>query len=55
MKFKKVFVVGLPSEATDKDILASFTKFGPVQDARVQLDHKTNKSRGFAYVVFKHK
>lgn len=49
---KKVFAGGLPWEAVDSDLSASFSHFGPVEDAKVIMDKDTGKSRGFGFVTF---
>ena len=51
---KKIFVGGLPAEATDKEFAEYFAKFGEVKDAVVMVDRATSRSRGFGFITFEH-
>ena len=48
----KVFVGGLVAHASAQDLHAHFSVFGPLSDAVVMMDRKTNRSRGFGFVAF---
>jgi len=48
----KIFVGGLPKEATNEDLARYFSKFGLVQQAVVKIDSITYASRGFGFVLF---
>lgn len=54
LEAKKIFVGGLPSEATEKEFAEYFSKFGQVKDAVVMVDRATNRSRGFGFITFEH-
>lgn len=49
---KKLFVGGLAWATTEESLLSAFSKFGPVQEAKVILDRETGRSRGFGFVTF---
>lgn len=48
----KLFVGGLPQDATCEDLKAAFGGYGAVADAVVMVDRRTNRSRGFGFVRF---
>lgn len=48
----KVFVGGLPQNATSQDLRNHFESYGAVSDAVVMMDTYTNRSRGFGFVCF---
>ena len=48
----KLFVGGLSWDTTSEDLLAAFSRFGPVMEATVIADRDTGRSRGFAFVTF---
>jgi len=48
----KIFVGGLPPEATKTSLTEYFSEYGEVQDCIVMLDNITQRSRGFAFVTF---
>lgn len=48
----KMFVGGLPHEATKADLQAYFCKFGRINECRVLYDGNTGNSRGFGFVLF---
>jgi len=48
----KIFVGGLPQEATAEDLRACFTAYGPIADAVVMVDRRTKRSRGFGFIRF---
>jgi heterogeneous nuclear ribonucleoprotein A1/A3 len=50
----KLFVGGLAEDVTEIDLLAYFSNFGKVVDKQIKIDPKTQRSRGFGFVTFKH-
>ena len=48
----KLFVGGLPQDATADDIKTHFEVFGKVRDIKVMYDQHTNRSRGFGFVTY---
>lgn len=48
----KLFVGGLPQDATCEDLKVAFGGYGAVADAVVMVDRRTNRSRGFGFVRF---
>ncbi|CAK4497407.1 unnamed protein product [Aphanomyces euteiches] len=48
----KIFVAGLPLDADDAALEAKFQQFGPMFQAKVVYDNKTQRSRGFGFVTF---
>ena len=42
-----LFIMHLPQEFTDSDLLQTFSKFGNVVSAHVYIDKDTNRSKGF--------
>jgi len=49
----KVFVGGVPKDATIDDLREAFLKYGELQEASLVEDKKTNEPRGFGFVTFK--
>ena len=49
---KKLFVGGLSWDTTDASLLAAFSEFGEVTEAKVITDRETGRSRGFGFVTF---
>ena len=47
----KLFVGGLPTHATDEDLIQSFRYFAPVLRAKVEVTRHLKISRGFGYVT----
>lgn len=47
---KTVYVGNLPWEATEEELVAAFTPYGPVDEVRIAMDRATGRSRGFAFV-----
>lgn len=47
---RTIYVGNLPWAATEEDLTAAFSQFGPVQSARVVVDRETGRSRGFGFV-----
>lgn len=48
----KIFVGGLPQDASTEDLRTCFAHYGPVADAVVMVDRRTKRSRGFGFVRF---
>ncbi|CAD7962803.1 unnamed protein product [Amoebophrya sp. A120] len=48
----KVFVGGLPLQATKEELQSYAAEFGEVKDAVIMLDRLTKNSRGFGFVTF---
>jgi len=48
----KLFIGGLPQNATANELREHFEKFGIVSDAVVMIDPSTGRSRGFGFVCF---
>lgn len=48
----KIFVGGLPQGVTTDDLKDYFSRYGPITDAVVMLDRRTNRSRGFGFIRF---
>jgi cold-inducible RNA-binding protein len=49
---KKLFVGNLSWGVSNDDLMAAFSEFGSVTEARVMTDRETGRSRGFAFVTF---
>src|SRR5436305_9607425 len=45
-----LFVIGLPYDLDDAELMEIFEKFGTVNSAKVAIDKETGKSRGFGCV-----
>ncbi|CAA0826231.1 UBP1-associated protein 2A [Striga hermonthica] len=52
---RKIFVHGLGWEASDETITTSFSKYGEIQDCKVVKDKISGKSKGYAFILFKHR
>jgi len=53
MSVKKIFVGGIRDKpVTEEDLKDYFTQFGSIKDCIIMTDKNTQKSRGFAFVVF---
>ena len=48
----RIFIRNLPYSATEDDISALFSKFGPLSETTVPVDKNTRKYKGFAFVTF---
>ncbi|XP_040568616.1 RNA-binding protein squid [Lepeophtheirus salmonis] len=49
---RKLFVGGLPQEASENDLKEYFEAYGSVTSTVLKMDQMTGRSRGFAFVVF---
>ena len=50
---RKMFVGGLPWQATDIQVMEYFSQFGEVENTKVVMDQETGRCKGFGFVVFK--
>ena len=50
---RKLFLGGLPFDATEDDLRADFGKFGDLEDVQLPFDNHTNKHKGFAFITFR--
>jgi len=50
---RKLFVGGLPQDATQEDISAHFATFGEIDNINLKTDPASGRSRGFAFVLYK--
>merc|ERR1719402_880771 len=50
---RKLFVGGLPQDATQDDISEHFTQFGEIDNINLKTDLSSGRSRGFAFVLYK--
>ncbi|BFY99100.1 hypothetical protein BsWGS_02141 [Bradybaena similaris] len=48
----KIFIGGLPNDATDDNLKSCFSKFGQVLDVVVMYDQEKNRPRGFGFLTF---
>jgi RNA recognition motif-containing protein len=48
----KIFIGGLNYEITEKDLEATFSKFGTIINIRIVRDQETNSSKGFGFITF---
>ena len=49
---KRVYAVGLPSDATDEQVEATFRQFGTVRNAFIIRQHESRIRKEYAYVQF---
>lgn len=47
---KKIFVMNLPSDATEETVTALFSEFGTVRSIHISADVFTGKCRGFGNI-----
>ncbi|KAK3730213.1 hypothetical protein RRG08_034959 [Elysia crispata] len=47
-----IFIGGLPFDLTEGDILCVFSQYGEIVNLNLVRDHKTGKSKGFAFLCF---
>jgi len=48
----KIFVGGIPADASKETLTEYFSQFGEVSDSIIMLDNVTGRSRGFGFVTF---
>ena len=53
VKTRKVFLGGLPPEATKDDIILAFEHNGGLLDAQIMTEKYSEKPRGFGFAIFK--
>jgi hypothetical protein len=51
---RQVIVKFISDAVTDSELHALCERFGPVENARVVMDRTTGRTRGYAFVIFKH-
>ncbi|TPX32999.1 hypothetical protein SmJEL517_g03963 [Synchytrium microbalum] len=49
---EKLFVAGIPPEATEQDVTSAFCVYGTVLNTTIMSDRNTGKPRGFGFVTF---
>jgi len=52
LKTPKIYVSGLPFEATEEEIKSFFSRFGAVERVEIIKHHDSGLSRGFGFVTF---
>lgn len=50
----KLFIQNLPSVVTEGDLEELFNPFGRIESVELQVDGHTRKSKGFAFVKYRH-
>ena len=45
-----IYVGNLPYEITEQELAELFTTYGPVQSAKLIIDHQSGRPRGFGFV-----
>jgi len=50
---RKLFVGGLPQEASQDDLKEYFGQYGELERVQLKMDNQTGRSRGFAFIIFK--
>lgn len=50
---RKLFIGGLPQEASDADLKEYFGAFGEIDSLSLKTDPITGRSRGFAFIIYK--
>lgn len=50
---RKLFVGGLSSETTEKELRDHFGQYGEIESVNVKTDPNSGRSRGFGFIVFK--
>eukprot|EP00930_Biecheleria_cincta_P007136 TRINITY_DN10828_c0_g1_i1.p1 TRINITY_DN10828_c0_g1~~TRINITY_DN10828_c0_g1_i1.p1 ORF type:complete len:1007 (-),score=187.36 TRINITY_DN10828_c0_g1_i1:188-3208(-) len=48
----KLFLGGIPQGSTEQSLRSYLTKFGPLKECVIMMDHQTGNSRGFGFVTF---
>ncbi|KAF3792397.1 UBP1-associated protein 2B [Nymphaea thermarum] len=52
---RKIFVYGLGWDADRDALLSAFKKYGDLEDCNVVLDRATGRSKGYGFVLFRHR
>jgi squid-like protein len=50
---RKLFIGGLPQEASDADLKEYFSTFGEIETLSLKTDPISGRSRGFAFIIYK--
>jgi RNA-binding protein Musashi len=53
IRYRKIFVGGLPRELNDEEFKEFFGKFGVITDAIIIKDAQTQRPRGFGFITFR--
>lgn len=49
-----IYIGNIPYSMKDQDLSEAFQDYGPVESAKVIIDKKTKRSKGYGFVVMKH-
>lgn len=49
---RKIFVGGLPHDATKEDVQEFFARYGEIEEVTIQYDRASGRPRGFCFVIF---
>ncbi|KAL9662364.1 hypothetical protein QQ045_027197 [Rhodiola kirilowii] len=52
---RKIFVHGLGWDTTAETLISVFGKYGEIEDCKAVTDKNTGKSKGYAFILFKHR
>lgn len=52
-KKRKVFIIGLPQDATNEELQSYFEVFGSVSNAFIIKDQEVKKNKSYGYIIFK--
>lgn len=52
--YAKVYVVNIPYDTTESELVEAFGKYGDVVDVTIPINRETGYTRGFAFVEFQH-
>ncbi|XP_057441494.1 UBP1-associated protein 2B-like [Lotus japonicus] len=52
---RKIFVHGLGWDTTAETLTSVFSKYGEIEDCKAVTDKVTGKSKGYAFILFKHR
>ncbi|XP_057955761.1 UBP1-associated protein 2A-like [Malania oleifera] len=52
---RKIFVHGLGWDTTNETLTSVFAKYGPIEDCKAVCDKVSGKSKGYAFILFKHR
>ena len=53
IRYRKIFVGGLPRELEDDEFREYFANFGVITDAIIIKDAQTQRPRGFGFITFR--
>ncbi|QCE03278.1 cold-inducible RNA-binding protein [Vigna unguiculata] len=52
---QKIFIHGLSWDATTETLTSVFGKYGEIEDCKAVIDKVSGKSKGYTFILFKHK